>query len=170
MCPWSHLFSRLLPGVSLCFLSVMRWGNPAKCSFHSELLPMCMGPSNLGLNPFKLRARLKLSSFTWLKSGILMTAIKAWQILRPSIRKEYVSLSVFVSSGVTIIYCMSQGVLEIGCLGLIGHAHVHTHAHSHREPCMHAQFYYEGLAHVMMETKEFHSLQADDLGKPTGQL
>lgn len=105
VCPWSYLF--FLTSFWSLFLSVMRWGNPAKCSCHSELLPMCMGPSNLGLDLFKLRARLKLSSFTWLKSSILMAAIKAWQIIRPSIRKEYGSLNVFLSS--TIIYCMSQG-------------------------------------------------------------
>lgn len=59
---------------------------------------------------------------------------------------------------------MSQGVLEIGCLGLIENMHVHMHAcvHTHTKTCMHTQFYYEGLAHVMMETKEFHSLQTDD--------
>lgn len=59
---------------------------------------------------------------------------------------------------------MCQGVVEIGCLGLIGHMHMHTHI----KTCMHAQFYYEGLAHVMMETKEFHSLQL--MTQEMGQL
>lgn len=54
--------------------------------------------------------------------------------------------------------------MEIGCLGLIGHMHMHTHI----KTCMHAQFYYEGLAHVMMETKEFHSLQL--MTQEMGQL
>lgn len=44
------------------------------------------------------------------------------------------------------------------------HAETCMCARTHTETCMHAQFYYEGLVHLMMETKEFHSLQADDAG------